>query len=147
MFKKALITIFLLPTLFISTSYAHVYTLTSFNAVQDAIDSGYDLNFVVNISECKGEVDKNHQIVSSFKPTEVLNVKNRKVSVSTTHFTMNHPKHKNTPVYQYINYQLMQTGAVHVNSTVLSANKKLVLGEPVHFDCTLNQNTKIVTNL
>ena len=78
MFKKYYINGLLgLLIILSSLSNAKAYNLDSFQSVQNAVNNGEDLTFVVNYSSCSSEPYNNSAIdmVGSFKPSEILKIK------------------------------------------------------------------------
>lgn len=148
--KSKIILFFLLTQIFVNIASASTHTYDSLNnffSVQDALTNGKKLNFVVDFSDCSSDYTKNmrHDIVLNFTPSDILYVKNKKISVSTMHFTMNHPLYKKVPIYQFVNYILNPNGNVTVTSSLLSSDTKQLLLTPVIYECSLGSSARITT--
>lgn len=130
-----------LKLLLIATLFSNVFTqitiaseLIAFHSIQDAISNGEKINFVIESAKCNLDGNKpSDEVLSSFIPDSIIVIKNKKITATNLHFTLNNPSHNNSPIYEYIKYDLASNGKFTLDLTLLSS----ITMEPLVYQSTL----------
>lgn len=135
--KKLLL---LLSMLSFSTVYAA--PLSSYADVKNAVTSGKNIHIVVDFNQCADRQDADMQITGVFSPKSLLIV-NEHIATSSRHFTLNHPRFKDQPVFEYIRYTFNENDELVLQATTLDARNQEILkkGHPVR--CKIGQGVSV----
>ncbi|MBA3660157.1 MAG: hypothetical protein H0W64_00335 [Gammaproteobacteria bacterium] len=121
--------------------------LQQYSDVKQAIISGIPIHIVIDFTKCtsnKGVKIDFHakELFGSLTPNEIAVVDDH-IAASFFHFTLDHPKHLDMPVYEFGKYSLTNDNILHFSHQTLDARTFYQNSEKSTYHCKLNQAVKI----
>lgn len=125
------------------SSSAFAGELSSYNDVKSAITTGKTIHIVTELGKC--ETPGNRRPVPThigvFTPTEFLISDH--IATSLSHLTMNNPRYRDMPVFEFVSYRITEDNHVNVAAHILHPDNYASAFEKTSFDCKLGEGAKI----
>ncbi|PIW08296.1 MAG: hypothetical protein COW39_10240, partial [Comamonadaceae bacterium CG17_big_fil_post_rev_8_21_14_2_50_60_13] len=111
---------------------------------QNAVSEGKSLNITINLPKCKSsKPDTDLDMIVNYAPDKLINVKDKMIVASFEHFTMHHPEHLGSSMYEYLTYYILPNNTMVLKSLHLSAQTKEPTCPAVTFECQLGESAKL----
>jgi hypothetical protein len=128
-------TLTLLALLF-NTGNSLAQELQSFDAIKTAAITGKPIHIVIDFSKCASPRRPELTSIGVFTPN-ALHVTQEAIMTSLKHFTLNHPRFPDKPVYEFIRYTLTHNNQVVVTTQVLEAIHYVPVSDQLSFQCEI----------
>jgi len=122
--------------------------ILTFDDAKIAVKKGYDINIVVNLKKCSSDkIGKDFGRIINFKPDNfTLNNDNNLITSSYRNFTVFHPEHSGTQIYEYFNSYILADNTLVISVLHYSAKTKEQVCPSVKFACHLGSAARLVVN-
>ncbi len=121
-----------------ATSYAD--QLQTFEQVKATALAGKNIHIAVDFSKCTPGMPGVH--IGLFTPNEIQ-IDEANLYSSLMHFTLNNPQHRNTPVYEFVSYDIKNDDKVVVSFQTLDAVNYSPLSQAASVTCPMNSGATI----
>ncbi len=132
----------LLPSLLLSTlSFAN--ELPHFSDIKSAVIHGQTIHITIDLSKCISASNKNGpELISVYTP-KAIQVFNKYMATSLTHFTLNNHSMPNKPVYDYVKYKIADDDTLTLTYQVLNANDFTPMTDKSIYTCLLENGVTV----
>lgn len=120
--------------------------LNDYGAIAFAIAEGSGLRVVFDMSHCQTDYPMKIEAVGSITVKDAMVIKNKYITFSNLHFTLNEPRFKGKAVYESSKFILNTDNQMSLDISVLDAKTFDELGEQTHISCPLNQGVHFYTS-
>lgn len=130
----------LLSLLILSTT-SSAKELHNYAEIKSAAINGKNIHIMVDFSQCTSEHPAKFTNIGVFTPN-AIQILNKYMATSLTHFTLNNPGFQDKPVYEFVRYTITDQNEVILTAQVLDAIDYHPLSGKMIFHCAIDSAAK-----
>lgn len=123
--------------------------ITTYDEVKSVIKKGKDINVVIDLTKCKGNItNKDYGRTIFFKPDSFAYIpKEHLISSTYRNFNIFHPEHLGKQIYEYYHIYILEYDDLIISETHLSAITGEQVSLSVRFSCQLGYSAKLFVDV